>query len=84
MKLERIKQMREDHDFTQQFVADYLNISRSAYSNYENDTRGLPCEILCDLAELYHTSTDYLLGRTDNPRAPQPTKAKYLYLIKGK
>ncbi len=84
MRLERIKQLREDHDFTQQFVADYLSISRSAYSNYENGARGLPCEILCDLADLYHTSTDYLLGRTNNPRAPEPPKVQGLYLIKRK
>ena len=61
----RIKNLREDNDITQQTIADYLNVSRSAYKNYENGIRGIPTEILSKIADYYHTSTDFLIGRTD-------------------
>ena len=68
MDLERIKHLREDHDKTQQELADFLNLTRSAYSNYENNIRDIPVEVLSDIADFYHTSVDYLLGRTDEKR----------------
>lgn len=71
MNYKRIRNLREDCDFTQTYIADYLQISQRAYSHYENGERGIPVEILCQLADLYHTSTDYLLERT-NIRNPYP------------
>lgn len=68
MDLERIKHLREDHDKTQQELADFLNVTRSAYSNYENNIRDIPVEVLSDIADFYQTSVDYLLGRTDKKR----------------
>jgi transcriptional regulator with XRE-family HTH domain len=70
MSYKRIKDLREDADFTQQKLAEYLNVSRSAYKNYENGVRGIPTEILSKIADFYNTSTDYLIGRTNNPRPP--------------
>lgn len=70
---QRIKDLREDHDLTQQEVADFLKISRSAYSNYENFIRDISAETLARLADFYDTSVDYLMGRTDTP-APYPSK----------
>ena len=67
----RIKELREDHDLTQQQVAAYLHIRQNTYSQYENGRRQLPLDCLVALAELYHTSTDYLLGLTDE-RRPYP------------
>ncbi len=58
---------------TQQQVADKLFITRSAYSNYENGSRAFPIEILCGLADIYGTSVDYLIGRT-NEKKPYPKK----------
>ena len=71
MDLSRIKELRIDHDATQQELADYLNLTRSAYSNYENGIRDMPVEILAGIADFYHTSVDYLLKRTDE-LAPYP------------
>lgn len=68
MKYERIKALREDHDRRQQELADYLHLTRSGYSNYENGIREVPLEVLSALADYYHTSVDYLIGRTDEPR----------------
>ena len=61
----RIRNLREDHDLTQTELSKNLNITQRAYSFYETGQRQIPLEILCDLADIYKTSTDYLLGRTD-------------------
>lgn len=63
----RIRDLREDHDYTQQYVATFLNIQQNTYSQYETGKRQLPVDILIKLADLYHTSTDYILRRTENP-----------------
>ena len=61
MRYERLHEMREDRDFTQQQVADYLKVSRSAYKNYELGIRSIPVEILIELALFYQTSVYYLI-----------------------
>lgn len=63
----RLYNMREDHDLKQREVAAYLGITRPQYSLYERGVRDLPTDILLKLAQLYDTSTDYLLGLTDDP-----------------
>ena len=67
----RIKDLREDRDLTQKEVASYLHIKQNTYSQYETGQRQLPIEILIALARYYHTSTDYLLGLTEEQR-PYP------------
>lgn len=62
----RLRDIREDSDITQKTIADYLHIRQNTYSQYENGQRGLPTDILIKLATFYDTSTDYLLGLTDN------------------
>ena len=62
----RIKDLREDHNLTQASVAKYLNIKQNTYCQYENGQRQLPIPHLVALAKLYQTSTDYILGLTDN------------------
>ena len=64
----RIKDIREDHDLTQREIAEYLHIKQNTYSQYENGQRQLPLDALIALARYYHTSTDYLLGLTDEPK----------------
>lgn len=61
--------MREDHDYTQQQIAEYLMCDQSLYSKYERGERVVPLEIVAKLAVFYHTSVDYLIGLTDNPQA---------------
>ena len=70
---ERIRGLREDRDWTQEKVAEMLHINRRTYSAYENGVNAVPLDILAALAELYHTSTDYLLDLTDE-RKPYPRK----------
>ena len=64
----RIKDLREDADLTQQEIAQYLHIKQNTYSQYENGHRQLPIEVLIALAKYYKTSTDYLLGLTDEKK----------------
>ena len=61
----RLRDLREDNDLTQQKVADYLNMKRSQYSRYERGIRDIPTDVLINLARLYKTSADYILGLTN-------------------
>lgn len=65
----RLKDLREDNDLTQKEIAEYLNIRQNTYSQYENGQRQIPLEALIALAKYYKTSTDYILGLT-NERKP--------------
>lgn len=61
----RIRELREDNDWTQAKVAKILGMSQTGYSKYETGENDIPTKVLIALAELYHTSTDYLLGLKD-------------------
>ena len=67
MYFRRLEELRIDADKTQQEVADYLNCKREVYRRYEKGIYELPVWALIKLAEYYHTSTDYILGLTDDP-----------------
>ena len=67
----RLRDLREDNDLTQKEIADYLHIRQNTYSQYENGQRQIPIEFLIKLAFYYDTSTDYLLGITNN-KVPYP------------
>ena len=66
--VKRLRDLREDHDMTQQEVADYLNTSQTMYARYERGANELPIRHLIRLSELYNVSVDYLLCLTDNPK----------------
>ena len=61
----RILELREDSDMTQKQVADYLGMKQPQYNRYERGFRDIPTDVLIALADLYKTSTDYILGRVD-------------------
>ena len=65
----RIRNLREDTDMSQTAFAKLLGMSQTGYSKYETGENDIPTEILIHLAEMYHTSVDYLLGLTDERRA---------------
>ncbi len=64
----RLRDLREDHDLTQQQVADFLGMKQSQYSRYERGVRDIPTDILIRLAKLFSTSVDYILGMTNDPK----------------
>ena len=67
MIYQRIRDLREDHDLTQNQLAQALNCSQQVYSNYELGQRDIPTDILIKLSNFYRVSTDYILGISDNP-----------------
>ena len=67
----RIRDLRDDHDLTQRALAEKLGMQQSQYNRYEKGYRDIPTDILISLADLYNTSTDYILGRTNNPDPPK-------------
>lgn len=61
----KLKELREENNFTQSQIAEYLNIKQNTYSQYENEKRQLPIDVLIRLAKFYKTTTDYILGLED-------------------
>lgn len=68
MKYQRLRDLREDHDWNQTAVAKMLQMSQTGYSKYETGENDIPTQVLIRLARIYQTSVDYLLGETDDPR----------------
>jgi len=64
----KIRDVREDHDLTQQQVAKYLMCDQSLYSKYERGERDVPLNIMIKLGKFYKTSIDYLVGLTENKK----------------
>ncbi len=59
---QRIRDVREDSDLSQQQVADLLNITRQQYQLYESGKREMPMHLFIVLAKHYNVSLDYLAG----------------------
>ena len=55
----RIKDLREDSDYSQYYVSEYLQMKQPQYSRYERGLRDIPSDVLIRLAKLYNTSTDF-------------------------
>ncbi len=67
---ERIRNLREDHDLTQQNIADLLHIGQRTYADYESGKTRIPVDSLLILARYYDVSMDYITGASN-------TKTKY-------
>lgn len=67
----RIRELREDHDLTQRQISKKLGMTQAQYFRYEQGYRDIPTDILIALAEMYQTSTDYILGLTNHPQKPE-------------
>ena len=65
MFFQRLEDLRVDHDKSQIEIAAYLNMNRNVYWRYEKGVREIPVWAVIKLADYYHVSTDYLLGRSD-------------------
>jgi len=63
----RLKSLRNQRKLSQEELAKKINTTKSTISNYENRYSTPSNEVLRDLANILNTTTDYLLGRTDNP-----------------
>ena len=60
--IKRIRDLREDHDKTQQNVAEALGTSQTMYARYDRGATELPIRHLISLCKYYSVSADYILG----------------------
>ncbi len=64
----RLRDLREDHDLTQQECAKIANISKNSYIRYENGERAVPHDVIIVFSRHYNVSADYILGLSKEPR----------------
>ena len=67
----RIRDLREDADLKQKDVSNYLHCSQQIYSDYETGKVEIPIAFLIQLTKLYNTTTDYILGLTNDRKKPK-------------
>lgn len=68
----RLRELREEKGISQKELGKLFNVAQNTISNWENGTREPDTKTLVKLAELFECSVDYLVGRTDDPRPPDP------------
>jgi len=84
--MNNLKTIRKEKGLTQTDVAKVLNITVSAYGNYELGQRSPTPEVLIQLADLFEVTTDYLLGRTNNAidiNTLSPFESMFIEVIRG-
>ncbi len=64
----RLRELREDNDISQTYLAKLLDMSQTRYSKYETGENDIPTNILIKLSKIYKTSIDYLLNQTDEKK----------------
>ncbi|MDD6617690.1 MAG: helix-turn-helix transcriptional regulator [Clostridiales bacterium] len=69
--VDRISELREDHDYKQKEIADVINVAQTTYSDYERGIVRIPVEYLIRLAEFYNVDMNYLCG-VSNVKRPFP------------
>ncbi len=63
MYFRRLRELREDHDYTQKYVASILHISQNNYSDIERGKTAISVDFLITLADLYDVSIDFIVNR---------------------
>ena len=71
--LERIKELREDHDKTQVEIGAILGVGQKTYSDYERGRLRIPLEYVIALARYYNVDMNYICG-VSNELKPFPTR----------
>lgn len=72
--ISRIRNLREDHDKSQQEIADYLGTSQTMYARYERGANEMPVRHIIALCKYYHVRADYILGLSDVKQLRNYTK----------
>lgn len=72
----RLRDLREDHDYTQDQLVQILEMHKTTYTNYEQGKREIPFNLVIRLAKLYNVSIDFIAELTDDPR---PLNGKNIY-----
>ena len=79
MHYRRLRDLREDHDMTQDDVVRLLGMHKTTYTNYEPGKREIPLNIALRLAKLYNVSLDYIAELINSP---EPISGANLYHTK--
>ena len=61
---ERIRELREDNDYSQTQIANLLNVGQKTYSDYELGKTRLPIDSIIILAKHYNVDMNYICGLT--------------------
>ena len=72
----RLRDLREDHDYTQDQLVQILGMHKTTYTNYEQGKREIPFSLIIELAKLYNVSIDFIAELSDDPR---PLNGKNIY-----
>lgn len=67
--MNRLRDLREDRDWTQKYVASLIGVAPNTMTNYENEKRQLTPELISKFCDIYDVTADYLLGRSSVPRS---------------
>lgn len=59
---QRIRALREDHDYTQAYIASLLNVGQRTYADYELGKTRIPVDSLIKLAKFYNVDLNYITG----------------------
>ena len=84
MHFQRLRDLREDHDMTQDTLVNKLGMHKTTYTNYEQGKRELPFSLAIRLAQLYNVSLDYIAGLIDDPKAIHGSNLYYRAGDKGR
>lgn len=76
MHYRRLRDLREDHDLTQDQLVAALNLNKTTYTNYEQGKREIPFALVIRLAQFYNVSIDYIAGLSNTPA---PLSGKNIY-----
>ena len=76
MKYQRLRDLREDRDLTQNQLVEILGMHKTTYTNYEQGKREIPFSLAIRLAEYYNVSLDYIAGLISEPRPLYTSKRK--------
>lgn len=71
--IERIKELREDNDYKQTYVANAIHVAQTTYSDYEKGKVRIPVECVVELARFYDVDLNFIIGVSD-VRNEFPTK----------
>lgn len=74
LRTDRLKSLRKSNGKIQQDIADFLGVGRTTYVKYENGDSEPPLDFIVRLACYFEVSTDFLLGKSDNPTPPDAKK----------
>ncbi|MBN6186443.1 helix-turn-helix transcriptional regulator [Aneurinibacillus sp. BA2021] len=83
MLAQRLRQARKAKGYTQEDLAKLVNTKKTTISNYETKYSTPSNEMLIDLANVLETTTDFLLGRTDDPSPKKTEKEMSLFFYDG-